>query len=304
MASILSLPILSLLARPVLAALALVGCAPIDLLNAVVVTTPEERRVGLVYGDDPRQKLDVYLPPATARPAPVIVFVYGGSWTGGAREQYRFVGQELAARGYVAVLPDYRLHPKARWPAFVEDTAAAVAWTLREAGGLGGDPGRVFLMGHSAGAYNVAMVAAEAKWLAAHGVDRKAIAGLIGLAGPYDFLPLDTEATKAVFAQVSPLEATQPALVADAGTPPTLLLHGTADDTVYPRNSRRLAERLTAMGVPVEVKLYPGVTHAGIVLSLSPLSRNDPPVPDDLARFVAAARPAAQSASAVRLSAR
>ncbi len=294
--------VLARLARPLLAVLALAGCAPLDLLDAVVRTTPGERRLGLAYGPDPRQQLDVYLPAATARPAPVVVFVHGGSWTDGERGQYRFVGQELASHGYVAVVPDYRLHPDGRWPAFVEDTAAAIAWTVRHAQDLGGDGQRIFAMGHSAGAYNIAMVAAQPKWLAVHGLGRRAIAGAVGLAGPYDFLPLDGEVTRTVFGHVADLRSTQPALVADGGTPPVLLLHGTGDQTVLPRNSARLAERLQALGVPAELRLYSGVTHAGILLALSPLSRGDPPVARDLARFVERVRP--QSASAPRLSAR
>lgn len=177
-----------------------------------------------------------------------MVFVHGGSWTDGERGQYRFVGQELAALGHVAVVPDYRLHPDGRWPGFVEDTAAAIAWTIKHARDLSGDGQRIFAMGHSAGAYNVAMVAAQPKWLAVHGLDRRAIAGAVGPAGPYDFLPLDGEVTRTVFGHVADLRSTQPALVADGGTPPMLLLHGTGDRTVRPRNSARLAERLRAVG--------------------------------------------------------
>jgi acetyl esterase/lipase len=158
-------------------------------------------------------------------------------------------------------------------------------------------------MGHSAGAYNAAMVTVEAKWLAVHGIERTAIAGFIGLAGPYDFLPLQDRVTRTVFGHVPDPGSTQPALLADAGTAGTAAAR--RDDTVYPRNARSLAERLRAVGVAVELRLYPGVGHAGIVLALSPLSRDDPPVASDLARFVAAVRPVAavQSASE-RLAAR
>lgn len=279
--------LLTTLARPFLAALALVGCAPLDLLDAVVPTSGEERRLGLSYGEDPRQRLDVYLPGPAARPAAVIVFVHGGSWSDGSRSQYRFVGQDLAARGFVAVIPDYRLHPNGRWPRFVEDTAAALAWAVRHADEIGGDPRRVVLMGHSAGAYNAAMVALEPRWLAAHGMERNAIAGLVGLSGPYDFLPFADSVTRRIFGHVPDPQATQPVTVARAGAPPVLLIHGTDDDTVYPRNSIRLAERLRALRVPVELTLHPAVGHAGTVLAFSLLSRNDPPVPAELLRFVA-----------------
>ena len=279
--------VLATLARPFLAALALVGCAPLDLLDAVVPTSGEERRLGLAYGEDPRQRLDVYLPGPAARPAAVVVFIHGGSWSDGSRSQYRFVGQDLAARGLVAVVPDYRLHPDGRWPRFVEDTAAAVAWAARHAGEIGGDPRRVVVMGHSAGAYNAAMVALEPQWLAAHGLEPDVIAGFVGLSGPYDFLPFSDSVTRRVFGHVADPDATQPVSVARPGSPPVLLMHGTDDDTVYPRNSIRLAERLRALRVPVELTLHPGVGHAGTVMAFSPLSRNDPPVPAELLRFVA-----------------
>ncbi|WP_374446244.1 alpha/beta hydrolase [Stella sp.] len=290
---------LSTLARPLLGSLALAGCAPLDLLDAVVATTAEERRLGVAYGPGPRQRLDLYLPAPGARPPAVVVFVHGGSWSEGRRGQYRFVGQELATRGYVAVVPDYRLHPEGRWPGFVEDVAAAVAWTVRNATDLGGDPGRIVLMGHSAGAYNAAMVATEPKWLAAHGIDRAAIAGFVGLSGPYDFLPLADPVTRRVFGHVESPEATQPVRVAAAGAPPTLLVHGGDDDTVLPRNSHRLAERMRSLGVPVTLRLHAGTGHAGTVLAFSPLSRDDPPVASELARFVAdlPAAPGVQSAS-------
>jgi acetyl esterase/lipase len=278
------------LLAPLLAFLA-TACAPIELLNLTVPRDGYRRETGLAYGDGARRRLDIYRPEAAADARPVVLFVYGGSWNSGERTQYRFVGQALAARGYVAVLPDYRLEPEGRFPGFVEDTAAALAWTLRHVGAHGGDPQRVFLMGHSAGAYNVAMVAADARYLAAHGLDRRAIAGVIGLAGPYDFLPLDNTTTKRVFGHVDDLPATQPIRLADRATPPMLLLHGDADDTVYPRHSVNLAERLAALGVAAEAKLYPGIGHIGIVLALSPLRRDDPPVLSDLDRFVAAVAP-------------
>lgn len=263
------------------------ACAPIAALDLLVPREGYQRRTDIAYGDGPRRVLDIYRPDAAAGPRPVVLFVYGGSWSSGERTQYRFVGQALATHGYVAVLPDYRLDPEGRFPGFVQDVAAAVAWSHRHVAAHGGDPARLYLMGHSAGAYNVAMVAADPRYLAAHGLDRRIIAGVIGLAGPYDFLPLDGPTTRRVFGHAEDLAATQPIRLADAATPPMLLLHGRDDDTVYARHSLRLAERLRALGVKAEAKLYPDTGHVGIVLALSPLSRNDPPVLSDLDRFVA-----------------
>lgn len=264
------------------------ACTPIAALDMLAPRDGYTRHAGIPYGDGPRRRLDVYVPKAAEGARPVVLFVYGGSWSTGERAQYRFVGQALAAQGYVAVLPDYRLDPEGRFPGFVQDIAAAFAWTARHAGDYGGDPKRLFLMGHSAGAYNVAMLASDPRYLAAHGLDRRAIAGVIGLAGPYDFLPLDNATTRRVFGHVDLLDLTQPVRLVDAATPPMLLLHGSEDETVYPRHSLRLAARLAALGVAAEAKLYPGIGHVGILLALSPLRRDNPSVLSDLDRFVAA----------------
>lgn len=268
-----------------LAGLGLGACSPITVLNAVAPSGGYRETKSIAYGEGPRRLLDVYAPAEGQGPFPMVVFLYGGSWKSGRREDYEFVGESLTRLGYVAVLPDYRVHPDGRWPGFIEDTAAATAWAIRNAATYGGDPRQVFLMGHSAGAYNVMMVAAAPRYLAAQGIERRAIAGVCGLAGPYDFLPLDSRITREVFGHVMPAETSQPVSIADAGTPPALLLHGGADGTVYPRNTTAMAARLRTLGVRVEEKLYPGVGHAEIVVGMSALSRDNPPVLTDFNRF-------------------
>lgn len=268
-----------------LGALGLGACSPISVLNAVAPSDGYREAKNIPYGDGARRTLDVYTPTEGLGPFPVVVFLYGGSWMSGRREDYAFVGESLTRLGYVVVLPDYRVHPDGRWPGFIEDTAAASAWAIRNVGSHGGDPRRVFLMGHSAGAYNVMMVAAAPQYLGQQGIERRAIAGVCGLAGPYDFLPLDSRITREVFGHVTPPETSQPVKVADAATPPALLLHGSADGTVYPRNTTAMAARLRNLGVRVEEKLYPGVGHAEIVVGMSALSRDNPPVLTDFNRF-------------------
>jgi len=270
-----------------LGGLGLAACSPISVLNAVAPSGGYRETRGIAYGDGPRRVLDVYVPAEGQGPFPVVVFLYGGSWMSGSRADYEFVGESLTRLGYIAILPDYRVHPEGRFPGFVEDTAAAAAWAVQNAGTFGGDPSRLFLMGHSAGAYNVMMVAGSPRFLAARGVDRRSIAGIACLAGPFDFLPLDSRVTREVFGSVAPPESTQPVHIADAGTPPALLLHGGADGTVYPRNTTAMAARLRALGVRVEEKLYPGVGHAEIVVGMSALSRDNPPVLTDFDRFAA-----------------
>ena len=270
-----------------LAALAATGCSPLTAFNALMPKDGGTFRAArdIPYGPDPRQKLDVYAPrrPAT-RPLPTIVFFYGGSWNSGARSGYGFAGRALASRGFVVVVPDYRLVPAVRFPAFLQDNAAAVRWAEANVARYGGDGGRIVLIGHSAGAYDAAMLALDPQWL---GSGRAAIRGFAGLAGPYDFLPLDGPVTIAAFGGWPVPAETQPIHFAGPGDPPALLLTGTNDDMVRPGNSTALAARLEAAGVPTTVRRYPGIGHVGIVTALARPFRRKAPVLNDLAAFAA-----------------
>ena len=177
----------------------LTACSGVDLLNATVATDTYRRTQDLAYGPDARQRLDVYQPAAITQRAPMVVFFYGGSWSSGERADYRFVGEALASSGIVAVVADYRLSPAFRYPVFVQDSAQALRWAFEHAADYGADPARIFVMGHSAGAYNAAMLALDARWLAAVGLAPKRLAGWIGLAGPYDFLPIVDVRTQVAF---------------------------------------------------------------------------------------------------------
>src|SRR5262245_24204863 len=182
------------------------------------------------YGSDPRQTLDLYAPSATAAgPLPVIVFIYGGSWDSGDKDDYEFAGAALASRGFVVAIPNYRLVPMVRFPAFIEDCAHAVRWVNDHIGEHGGDARRVVLMGHSAGAYNAMMLALDPHYLSGVSVDASRIKGAIGLAGPYDFIPFDVDATRNAFGQAPDAQLTQPVHFARADAPPLLLLWGEDD---------------------------------------------------------------------------
>lgn len=267
---------------------ALAACSPVDLLNATVPEDGYSVTTDIAYGDGARRRLDVYRPATAGEPAPVVVFFYGGSWRNGDRGDYRFVAQALVSEGLVAVLPDYRVYPEVVFPGFLEDGAAAIRWVRDSIAGYGGDPERIFLIGHSAGAYNAAMLAVDPRYLSAVGVDREAIAGFVGLAGPYDFLPLDTRITRRVFGGAADLSATQPVTFADSNAPPMLLLAGENDGTVYPRNSVSLSETTEERGGNAEVRLYPDLGHIGIVLALADGQRHRAPVLDDVAAFIGA----------------
>lgn len=267
--------------------LLLAGCSPLAAFDAVVAKDEGSRLAAKDrrFAPGARGMLDVYAPEAaTAGSAlPVIVWIYGGSWNSGTKDGYGFAGRALAARGFVVVVPDYRLVPEIRFPGFLEDNAAAVRWVRANIAGLGGDPDRIVLAGHSAGAYNAAMLSLDPRWL---GEERRAVKGFAGLAGPYDFRPLDLDITRAAFAGVDDLAATQPVNFAGPGDPPALLLAGAKDRLVRPEGSRRLAARLADAGVEAETRLYPGVGHVGMVTALAKPLRGKAPVLDDLAAFV------------------
>jgi acetyl esterase/lipase len=264
------------------------ACSPLQVLNASIPSEGYRRTAGLPYGPHPRNRLDVYVPREAAGPRPTVVFFYGGSWQNGERGKYRFVAEALTSRGFVAVLPDYRTYPEVRFPAFVEDGATAVAWTLREAALHGGDPQCVVLMGHSAGAHIAAMIALDARYLERERLAPSALRGFVGLAGPYDFLPIRSRTLQQIFGGADGIPQTQPVTFASAGAPPALLLHGTDDGTVLPRNSERLAARLREAGAPATLKLYPGMGHVRIVTALAKPFRDGQPVLDDVAGFVSA----------------
>jgi acetyl esterase/lipase len=247
------------------------ACSPVTVLNALAPKSgiTETRDVRYAPGD--RHTLDIYAPQAEAS-VPVVVFIYGGGWKDGNKAEYRFVAAALAARGYLTVVPDYRLYPQVRFPTFLQDNAAAVTWTKTNIARYGGDPHRVFLMGHSAGAYNVAMLTLDKQWLGAQGLDPdRDIKGTIALAGPYDFLPLHDPELDDIFAPAGDLRLSQPITFARGNAPPMFLAAGTADTTVLPKNTEHLAAAIRADGGTVEERLYPGVNHVKIIGAMAGL---------------------------------
>lgn len=225
--------------------------------------------------------LDVYAPSGAIDAAPVVVFFYGGAWVSGERAWYRYAGEALSRHGIVVVIPDYR---KAKFPAFMDDAALAVAWARDHAGAYGGDARRIFLMGHSAGAHIGALLATDARWLARVGMRPRDLAGFIGVAGPYDFAPFNDDYLLDVFgSDAAAQQAAMPANYVDGDEPPMLLLQGLRDSTVWPRNTRSLAARLDAQGEPVETKFYPGIGHTRIALALAaPFNAWAPTLADSL----------------------
>lgn len=281
----------------------LAGCtsAALGALNALEPAGSVSIEQGLAYAEGPRHGVDVYAP-KKARPggAPVVVFFYGGGWDSGEKGMYRFVGKALATHGYVAVIPDYRVYPQVRYPDFLTDSAQAVRWARDHAAAYGGDPDRLFLMGHSAGAYNAVMLGLDRRWLGAVGMEPgRDLRGVVGLAGPYDFLPLTSDELKAIFGPEIQRPATQPINHVGAGAPPMLLAHDIGDKVVALKNTQNLAAALTAHGDVVETRYYTGLDHARVVGAIAAPLRFMAPVFKDVTGFIDAhdAAPARKAAA-------
>lgn len=265
----------------------LAGCSTMGMLNAVQPKAGLSPTRDVAYTDGVRGKLDVYAPAERRAGRPVVVFFYGGGWDSGARGDYRWTGEALAAQGYVAVVPDYRLYPEVNWPDFLQDGAKAVRWAKDHAAEYGGDPDRIVLMGHSAGAYNAVALAMDSRWLKAEGVDSsRDLAAVVGLSGPYDFLPLRSAELKIVFGPEANRPDTQPINHVDGSGPPALLVTGDRDKVVDPGNSDRMAARIRQKGGQVEVIHYPKLDHARTVGAIARPLRFIAPVLNDVTTFI------------------
>lgn len=269
--------------------MAMAACSPLKVLNAVEPRAGVEITRGLAYGADPRQALDVYAPRKRRPDTPIVVFFYGGSWDSGRRSDYRFLGASMASQGFVTIIPDYRIYPQVRWPAFLEDSALAARWARDHGAAYGGDPGRLVLMGHSAGAYNAAMLALDGRWLGKVGMapDRD-VRAMVGLAGPYDFLPLTSGELKQIFGPERQRPDTQPINHVGSGTPPLWLGTDLRDHYVDPGNTSRLAAAVRAKGGRVETRAYPRLNHALMIGVFALPLRWLAPVRRDVTRFIAA----------------
>lgn len=273
------------------------GPAVLDTVDRI---TGGARDVALLestnYGDAASQKMRVYGPKRessdTARP--VIMFVHGGSWASGDPDNYGFVARALVPKGFVTVLAGYRLYPDAVYPDMLEDTAKAIMWTRDNIARHGGDPDNIILVGHSAGAYNVVMTALDQQWLAAEGMlfDEQEngringpITGVIGLSGPYDFFPFDSDSTKNSFGNASDPKSTQPVNVVRGDAPPMLFIHGEKDTTVLKRNTIELNKRITAAGGSVNVHYFPEMDHVKPLMAIASPYRRDPTIIDLIVEF-------------------
>ncbi|MGB0629350.1 MAG: alpha/beta hydrolase [Alphaproteobacteria bacterium] len=262
------------------------GCAPLGLLDQIVPAGNYDRQQDIAYGVLERQKLDVYRPADDDGTQPVVIFLYGGSWKSGAREKYRFVAEALTRKGLTVVIPDYRLYPDVTFPAFMHDAARAVRWTLDNLAGDRGMKRPVFLAGHSAGAHIAALMTVDDRYYKDAGVPPSRICGVIGVAGPYAFDPLEYRSTRAVFAGLTNPDTARPARLVTRKTPPFLLIHGNNDDTVRLSNTREFATALSRVGTDVRTEFLDGIGHYQIVLAMASPFDDIAPVNARIATFI------------------
>lgn len=266
----------------------LTGCQAVLFsgLNATSGKTGVTVQRNVVFDPIRQLALDIYRPTGISH-APVVVFFFGGSWKSGKRQWYAWVGETLARRGLVVVIPDYRLWPKVKLDGFMQDAAHAVAWAHAHASEYGGNPDDLFVMGHSAGAHIGALLATDAHWLNAVGMQPRQLAGFIGVAGPYDFLPLKDPDFIDMFGTTHEAQLrSQPVHFVNGDEPPMLLMQGSTDKIVWPRNAESLARALRRENEPVEIKLYPDIGHFAILFSISKPLRDKAPVIKDVVQFI------------------
>ena len=265
--------------------LLLAACTGTQLLNRMTTSEGYDAHLDVVYDDATGLKLDVYSPP-DAQNVPVVIFFYGGRWSGGFRQDYKFVGQALTQQGFVTVVPDMRHYPKVRFPTFVDDAAEAVKWVHDNIEKYGGSSSKLFVMGHQSGAHIAAMLALDPDYLKAAGGKRQWLSGMIGLAGPYDFLPLTSSDLRDMFGPPDQFDRSQPIQYADGHNPPMLLMHGEDDPDVQVKNTRNLAAAIIHAGGAVDTVLYPKMSNNQILATIGAPLRNTSDVLTNITEFV------------------
>lgn len=273
----------------VLAVLLMTGCERAAFLaaNAPTHFGVYVLEKNIRYGDKPHQTLDVYMPPRInkdEKTRDVLVFFYGGRWTKGAKEDYRFIGQFFAEAGFITIIPDYAKYPFVRFPAFVDDGAKALAWVHDTAGAYGGNKNRIHVMGHSAGAHIGALVAADESYLAAHGkAVRDVIFDFVGLAGPYAFKPDEPDLID-MFPK--PYRTMQVPTFIDGDEPPMLLMWGDADTDVGLFNLEKTEKRIIEKNGHVRRAIINGADHIDVLRAFTWLGADMTDVRDEVMRFL------------------
>ena len=258
------------------------GCSATEVVNSISkIFYRVEIKKDIPFGEHISQKYDLYLPVQTQTPitkTPVIVFFYGGSWNRGEKAEYEFVGRRLAAMGYIAAIPNYRLYPEVKYPDFLKDCAKSIAHlktelTKTEYLNYKVDSSYI-VMGHSAGAYNAAMLALDNRWIEeATGIAHQlVIKGFIGMAGAYNIYPISDTEVQPVFNYPNYPPASQPIEYTNKRNPPALILTPETDTFVsIERNSHALQKALQFAGNRAQIESIRGTDHITLIGTLSPV---------------------------------
>lgn len=275
-----------------LLALISTACSPVKVLNSLTPSHGYTTQSNVAYGALQRQQLDIHLPnrlPHTDQQSlPVIVFFYGGSWDSGDKEDYLFVAEAFTSKGYAVVIPNYRVYPEVKFPQLMQDPASAAKWVKAHIAEYGGDAQQIFLIGHSAGAHLITMLALNPDYLAQVSLTPQAFNGYVGLAGPYDFLPLKSARLKEIFGSEQTQHASQPIHYVRGDNPPLLLAVGLQDGTVWPRNTFHLAQAIRAKQGPIEVIEFPKYGHVDMVAKLAKPLRGNGDLLNGIVQFLQA----------------
>jgi len=264
--------------------ISITACAPLDVLNATVSDNGYQSKTDIAYGSHPRQKLDVHIP-QDKQTGDVVIFFYGGRWSSGEKQDYRFIAEAFTSHGIITVIPNYQLYPRIRFPVFIEDGAQAYQWVIKNIEKFKGNKRRVFLAGHSAGGYIAAMLALDENYIQNTNT-RQLPCGTIGYAGPYDFLPFDADDLIQIFTTPLHPTRTQPITFVDGSENPLLLLMGNDDVTVKERNAPNLHRRIQSRKGKSTLIRYDGIDHIDMLLALSSTFRGKAPILDDSIKFI------------------
>ncbi len=267
----------------------LFACSPLTLVNLTSSTDHFEKITDVAYGDMGRQKLDIYIPKEANNindaSRVLVVYFYGGGWDSGSKNKYKFVASTLTQQGYTVAIPDYRLYPEVVFPSFIEDAALAIAWLQKNHEQYLSHVERIYLMGHSAGAHIASLLTTNEQYLNKADVRTENLAGFIGLAGPYNFLPLKSKKLKKIFPEKI-RTSSQPINYIDGHEVPILLLHGKKDTTVLPNNSESFAEKIKSKNGDVTLHLYENTNHTKIIAPFVRRFENSAPTIQDIVNFI------------------
>ena len=262
------------------------ACSPLRIAEGLLSSGQSIRTKDVAYGSGARQQLDVYRPRARGGAAPVVVFLYGGRWQSGSKDQYRLLGDALTRRGVVLVVPDYRLYPEVKFPGWVDDAAEAVRWTRKNIERFGGDTAQIWVVGHSAGAHTAVLLALDERYLRKFGTPANAVRGYVSIAGPVDTVWTDPDVQALMGPRARWSETYPRSHIVEGRKENLLFLHGADDKTVSPANSVGLAALIRKSGGRARSIAYRGVGHVEIVVAFSIPQLGIAPVMKDVLHFI------------------